>query len=312
MKKLILILCCVAALAEMRAQVVFCPPGAEWHWNFFWYGVPPLAPYAKIIYNEQVKYTGDSIVDSQVVKVLKHSRFLTGSCNYDYSPRTLIKQVGDTVFMSNVYTAHAWQILYNFAAAPGHFWVNVFSNNSVFTTIVDSVGYVSINGFTLKRLYVRCTDDPGLSSWREPSTITERFGSNRCLFDYYTNACSTHEYYEGNLCYQDDTFGLEQFSSRPCNYTYNGGVGLKEENLLNSYVSIYPIPASAQLNIELKNEPGTFTLYLSDLTGKQLQKMECSESCVIDLGNLQNGIYLLSVYKQEKFMGTKKVTVIKN
>lgn len=313
MKKLILILCCVAAFVEKRAQVVFCPPGAEWHSNFFFYGViPPVAAYVKIIQNEQINYTGDSIVDSQVVKVLKHRRFLTGYCNSGFSPPTLIKQIGDTVFMRNVFTEHTWQILYNFAAVPGDSWNNMFSNGTSFTTIVDSVGYVAINGFNLKRLYVRCSEGGGPGSWRAPSTITERLGSSRFLFDYYTTTCGSGEYYEGNLCYQDDTFGLEQFTSRPCNYTYDGGVGLKEENLLNSNVSIYPIPASAQLNIELKNEPGTFTLYLNDLTGKQLQKMECSESCAMDLNNLRSGIYLLNVYKHKKFVGTKKIAVIKN
>ena len=201
------------------AQIVFCPPGAEWHYEF---GVT----FASATQNEQVSYVRDSTLGSETVKVLAHKKFYLG-CNNSVNKLSLIKQKGDTVFFRNQATYHSWQILYNFAALPGQSWqsqVESFSTfpsyAATFTVVVDSVKIVTVNGFQLKKLYVHVP--AMLSSF----TITERLGAEYIFCYYDPDPSCDGDYFKAPLCYKDDAFGLKQLSNKPCNYI--GYVGLEE------------------------------------------------------------------------------------
>jgi hypothetical protein len=173
MKKALLLVFAFFLLNKIQAQTVFCPLGAEWHYLFNFLGFLPGNSI-----NENIKYTGDTLEGSDNVKILTHTRFFL-QCSPVVN-KTLIKQKGDTVFFKNSRTLNGWQILYNFAALPGQSWTtSVLQNDSsvsTFTYSVDSVKQISVNGFSLKNLYVT---KAGFSFFPAVQIqITERFGSS--------------------------------------------------------------------------------------------------------------------------------------
>jgi hypothetical protein len=255
-KKFLLTLFSIICFANSKAQVVFCPPGAEWHYTFSslnWF------IGAFVSENVPVKYAKDSLVDNEQVKVLTHGHFFS-YCGYGDDNTTLIKQHGDTVFMRNINTQNKWQVLYNFAAMPGDNWVNTlsyFTNSvTVYNTVVDSINYTVINGFNLRQLHI--TYRLGTSMFAHiagTGVITERIGvRNRYLFNYATNGPMSCDFYNFNefLCYQDNQFGLKKFTSKPCEFSNLNGED--EEELFNSMLKVFPNPTGDLLQIEFENE----------------------------------------------------------
>ena len=178
MRKLILLFSILFLAQTIKAQIVFCPPGAEWHYSF---GVPLSAAKE----NFKIKYVRDTTIGAETFKVLQHRKFFYFCENPPTSKLTLIRQSGDTVFMRNPTTLNNWQVLYNFAAQPGQTWTNVLKNsagiNITYTTYVDSVRYVTVNNYTLKQLAVNYA---GISTYTNNYRITERLGVNGYLFNY--------------------------------------------------------------------------------------------------------------------------------
>ncbi len=322
MKKILSILFLVFLFQKAPAQIVFCPPGAEWHYSFLeaW----PM-PYKWV--NEKIRYTNDSVVDGETVKVLQHARlFNTHNGYYNPVPFTVIKQKGDTVFFRNASTQHAWQILYNYAAQPGQSWQNtstllpVLSSTltCTYTITVDSVATVPVNSFNLKRLYVRYTayvykGTSNLALNTDTVCIDERMGCHQFLFNFYNRKWSTgiDETVADFLCYSDNTFGSHQLSSKPCNYSDMVGIG--ENNPQNSLIKIYPNPATVFFTLNTEGEliTGESELNITDVFGKEIKHVAVKDlgrgPCNIDIAGLAKGIYLLKLSNDYKVVYTGKL-----
>lgn len=289
MKKLLPI--CVLFFTHLcNSQVVFCPPGAEWHYLFY-FGMPSDGYYK----NEKVKYTRDSILDGQSVKVLNHEMFYH-SCEWTYI--TVIKQNGDTIFMRNKETAHKWQILYNFAAQPGDTWVDSLGY-FVFSSTVTSVATVTINDFNLKKLSLYTKHNHGGG---KASEVTERIGGSNFLFNFDFDGC--HSKFHSSLCYQDSTLGLLKFSTLPCDWFTTS---LPEESLRN-LLRIFPNPVKDKIFIESKI-PGNQTIQIrvKDVLGKNIIRREFQgKQTEIDLSELGQGIYFLELSEDQQITSTQK------
>jgi len=59
MKKLLPLFVCAFLFGNLKSQIVFCPPGAEWHYNF-------ILPRG--IENEKISYDRDSIIGTETLK----------------------------------------------------------------------------------------------------------------------------------------------------------------------------------------------------------------------------------------------------
>jgi len=313
MKQIPCLVLLVALFQKIPSQVVFCPPGANWHYTFYYW----MAPESR---NEQVKYVKDSVMGADVVKVLFHNNYYN-HCNYSTNVYSLIKQKGDTVFMRNAATKHTWQILYNFSAQAGQNWtttVNTFWNVSqslTYTITVDSVNYVTINNFVLKELFVKYQYTG--STFQENAIITERFGCNKYLFNYKNpDYCSDGEYPEYFLCYFDDTFGLKQFTEKPCDYKDYVDIG--ENSYQNPGIKIYPNPArefiivGTNLNCYLnKLEAKEAVLSIKDLSGREIKQERLNgfntQDPKVNISDLANGIYLLSLQNKGQEIYTGKL-----
>ena len=302
MKKYTLLLVLLFYLQSSQSQIVFCPPGAEWHYSFIRFNLIPQYGFD----NVPVKYVRDSIIGTDTARVLTHDRYFTGPNDYIFpssSALTLIKQRGDTVFMRNNYTHHEWQILYNFACQPGQCWQTKISsgpltssNVSVYTFCVDSVKYIQQNGQSLKTLFIGSN-----------LTVTERYGANSFLFPFDYSHQSDGDYFSEYLCYQDNTHGLAQFTAKPCNYSNVTGlvsIGKVENNIL-----IYPNPIRDKLILKSQTKQVSYEILLVNAIGQTVisEKTTMKDETELNLSALENGIYFLHLFDKKSVIVSKKI-----
>jgi len=98
-----------------------------------------------------------------------------------------------------------------------------------------------------------------------------------------------------NLLHGEYTFGWE-----------NGYVGV-EEQIIEQVFNVYPNPAQEIVNIDLSDyDSGEYTIGLYDMNGKLLKnKVTVATQDFVDISDLSNGKYLISVLYAGKFIGSK-------
>lgn len=306
MKYLLRVVLIVFTIQTASSQIVFCPAGAKWNYSFVTY----FLYYT--ISNEKISYVKDSVMGTDTVKLLQHNKYYS-YLNFDPNTGTLIKQTGDTVFFRNSITQHAWQILYNFAATAGQSWTTAIGPvngnlSQTYTITVDSVRNVMVNSFSLRRLYVKYTR-PNFA-YDFPTQITERFGSLPFMFIYRNPANWTDgDQVQELLCYEDSTFGLKQFTNKPCNYI--DYVGLNENSGNASGIVIYPNPGQGLFHLTgLNNNTDGFTLSVTDIVGREVKWLELEnglEEYTIDLRDLAKGTYLAILKRNNTLVYANKL-----
>jgi hypothetical protein len=297
MKKLLLTLFLLSSYSN-QAQVVFCPPGAEWNYLF---ELRPLFTQYTFSRHEKVKYVRDSVINNQTTKVLKHTLGAHNDC-FDEVYTTLIKQSGDTVFFRNAFTKNNWQVLYNFAATTGQSWViNLYNSNSnnpfsTYTMTVESVSNSIINSLNHRVLIVK---DNGSRTY----TVTERFGATQFLFNFSLPNCDSYQFKQ-RLCYYDNTIGEVKYSALPCNY--ENPLGLT--SLSKSMVKLSPNPTGGLVSIEIEKQ-GWKSIRIMDVTGKEVLKTDKSTDTKlqINMEALNKGIYFIQLLADGKLMSTEKI-----
>jgi hypothetical protein len=289
----ILLFCAIVC----NSQVVFSPKGAEWHYTYRAYN---MYTYPANDNNMFVRYERDSLIGTESFKVLRHSAFYT-ACDGHGNGVTLIKQSGDTIFFRNRYTYHSWQILYNFACQAGEGWMNTISADAYSKPdvtnifIVDSVKNVTINGITLRRLYIGAYH------------ATERIGWNFMLFRAYKQASCDGPLYSDFLCYQDSAFGVQKFTQKDCDYSASFASVGEEESKKDLVIA--PNPASGSFSIVAEQDlRSRVKLELVDCIGKTIRTSECEmSSATMNCGDLERGIYFIIIRSGTEISKVKKV-----
>lgn len=296
MKKTYLLALLLLSLKNLNSQVVFCPPGAEWTYNFWTIFTSGGEN------NVKIKYIKDTLIASNTVKVLEHTGFYL-DCNYSLPIRTLILQKGDTIFMRNYLTQNNWQILYNFSLQPGFSYSTTIRSswdsqtNMVFTIVLDSLKNITVNGITLKQQYVKYFSP--CNPFGHPAVITERFGSNDFMFNY-CNAMSEscdNDFFKRFLCYKDSTFGTAQFTAFPCDYS--NPVGLSEYTETNMNVSVFPNPGSDFVEFKADFLDYHPKIEFSALSGRVVKQVIVGKSNSIDIREMEDGLYVLRAFSQD-------------
>lgn len=289
MKKLLLLFVFILQIPKAQAQVVFCPAGAEWNYYF-------STGIGGTLENETIKYVRDTVIGNDNIKILRSSRLYADGNPIPPNFLTHIKQKGDTIFFSNFSTQYKWQVLYNFAALANQGWqvshigcpVNAIVTSSY---NVVSIGSVIENNVTLKKLNM------GTFS------ITERFGSSGFLFMLSNKGNCHTDYFAGSLCYKDNSFGLKQFSSFPCDYS--SMVGLSK-HVINKDITIFPNPTNGKFTITSETSQISNLAIHNAIGDVVYSQQNTNLNNQIDLSFLPQGIYLVSV-ESNKIRKTMKL-----
>lgn len=280
------------------AQITFCPNKSVWNYSFKYI---PVNPNFEVYANEKITYEKDSTIGSDNIKILKHN-FYYNTCYSGMSVgnnRTFIKQNGDTVFFQNTKTSNSWQILYNFAAGVGNGWQTVLlsaNNNTMAVNFqVDSISWVTHNGFTLKRLHC------------QGQSITERFGSSAFLFPFQSQAITCDGYWFWNsLCYSDSVFGEHKFTEKSCNFSgIINTTNLSDFNL-NSQIQCISNPTEGKVRFIFATDyvfPAI--LILKDISGQEAFRAYLyGREDELNIKHLSTGLYfgdLLSEKQIDQF-----------
>jgi hypothetical protein len=86
---------------------------------------------------------------------------------------------------------------------------------------------------------------------------------------------------------------------------YEASLGIN--NIEKSKFSVYPNPTDNLLTIELENTNGVFQIQLNDLTGKMIISKEIENHEQLNVSNLNEGIYLLTILKNGEVIGIERV-----
>lgn len=307
MRKSFLIVVILLFGQSFFAQIVFCPSGAKWH--FLNKSGADSYPFERY---EAVEYLRDSTVNGITAKVLNHTLFYTS--NSEACRITLIKQVGDTVFLRNKFTQHTWQVLYNFNTTIGQGWQNSLHVNTYtatviynFTTKVDSVRTFINNGTNFKQMFVSVYLS-GNPNNKVNSIITERYGANRFLF-YWSMPTPFFEvnYFTQILCYEDQNWPLQLFSSKPCNYS--NSLGLIESTGELKNIKVFPNPVLNVITIKWESEKASDTVEIKiyNSIGEKVKQSRLKNNEEILMDDLSNGLYFIEVYSNNRPVYISKI-----
>jgi len=291
-----------------KGQITFPAAGADWHYSVATYTSPSAA--ATYSYTE-VKYIKDTLFMGKTVQVLS-TPYYYSSIAFWTGGNTYVYTSNDSVFFYNSQTLNQWQLLYSFNTPIGQSWQILYKDydwvngtgTDTITVKVDSVKNTLINSKLLKTLYVTYTEIYHAigHQYSYPSVIYDRIGDTNYVFNFISgislNAMPSSEI-KGLLCYTDSTMTTYQVSANlPCNL----GAGI---NKLTEDVELYIYPNPAQNILHLKTTfEKIYNYKIVNALGEFVLKGDCQHD--INTGALQNGIYFLCLYEQNKLVYTTK------
>jgi hypothetical protein len=290
MKKIFLALFSICFLTNIFAQD-FAPIGAKWH------------------YTEEFSFSGDisylyveSVADT-IIKG-KNCRKLVSNgglmCGY-HSYNDYVYNQDSTVYFYLAAT-NTFQILYDFKTKKDSSWIVVYSTYffpylDTMKVTVDSISYVNINGYNLKKLWVAYKPmQTGFGIYYH-STIVDKIGDFNYLFNLetYRLACDGN-YSQGLRCYQDPQFGFYNTGiASSCTYT-----GINE--IMSDKIEIYPNPATDLINISFyKRYKEELKLNIYTITGVLIKSETLTQNNQqINTEELSNGLYLVEIKSKDK------------
>lgn len=181
--------------------------------------------------------------------------------------------------------------------------LSVLKNDAANTAICTVLEYI-------KSLHA----NPGyVETMRADNTIRlylkSKLGSDKPLLDTYVKALLEGVYFEkdNEITLQPVGYEAGQGARHGSSETEDSNVSI--ESLNDKTIRIFPNPASDHLTVQ--NEDESIHLEIVDLAGKIFIKQDCDKTCQVDIMTLHNGIYLLNLYQQGKFLSTKKLVIIK-
>lgn len=124
-------------------------------------------------------------------------------------------------------------------------------------------------------------------------------------FDY-NNDNSANIYYNATGTWANTSFKGSLLMRPKFRNGINPSVNIKEESIQEINFTVYPNPANSTLNINGVVSPNK-KIAITDLSGKRILETDFSNQ--IDVSNLQNGIYLITVFGDKSAATTKKFII---
>jgi hypothetical protein len=306
MRKLSLVLF-VLLCFQYQAQV-WCTPGSTWRFNHF----SMSASGYKVL-----EYQGDTMLAGKLCNKLYERRF-TGPSNFppNYFNRYYYTYVNNDVVYLLDQTGGNFDTLYNFKANIGDQWrlppVSHPKCAGSHVTVTDT-GHVIIQGQSLRSFTVSQVQvQPRLGCPGLFGAVYERIGATECYPYYPYNMCSwsTDSFNGGPLhCFADNQIIDYKYNFTGSCDMYVSVSELKPEG---TGLRIYPSPGQGlfQLEMPVTGHNENISLAVTDLSGRQIKFQSLSSGksgYAIDLSQVENGVYLISVYKNNQVIYSGKV-----
>jgi hypothetical protein len=296
MKRVTIIFLFFLVLSNAFAQHEFAPVGAEWHFQKLEGTNPPNEGY--LIYRSE----RDSLIGDIRARVLSRTYHHSDGIQKTKLDELLVFQEDSCIYIVKNQKPYK---LYDFKAKPGDLWTvhsffpewNICSYDTIGTVIVDSIGYISINGQSLKAIYTSPYLD---SKWAFRNVILERIGCINHLFAQPKACFIDVPEIEGELrCYNDDLLGIAKFNyckitNGDCKTLYNYSSSEPLDGCFQPRMKI--IINNNKLFIAWDNQPnlsGDEMVYIYTFSGHKLGEFSIEEK--IDVSNLTVGFYILCV-----------------
>ena len=107
--------------------------------------------------------------------------------------------------------------------------------------------------------------------------------------------------------YNGDGGSVNSFSINLCRVTASPNLSIGENPSLSN-CSVYPNPTNGTVNVSIPNITEKTMIYLYDLQGRKILTKETNQiNSSFDIGNLQDGIYLVTI---ENSTGTTSKKII--
>ena len=274
-------------------------PGATWHYSF-----DQMLSYGYV----KIEKIGDTLINSINCDVLQKTQFgYTSPGNYD-----TINLGREFIYLDSnivrVYRNNNFWTLYDFNAVIGTTWTCAGNNSScpqIGEFIVDSIGYLFLNGDSLKVLYTKPHNN---SQWTYTAEIVEKIG---CISYMFPQPRCISDALEGGLlrCYNDSS-GWMYISgiSQTCEY-------INHIPIINNLLiyDIYPNPAVdyfiLKFNDFINNKKKTINIY--DTNGNIVEKLETyNNDLVYSTINLKAGFYEISLQFGNEIVIYKHLLII--
>jgi|AntAceMinimDraft_3_1070362.scaffolds.fasta_scaffold00904_3 hypothetical protein len=299
MKHTLILLILVGISLQNFAQD-FAPIGTEWHWD------ERFAFSGNIDFIKFQSEKDTLINDVLCKKIIKRHKIF---CNDRPDVEYLFTRNDTVFFLDTIF--NCFQILYDFNAQTNDSWIILLKDETndidSLTITVDSTDFQQINDSILKVLYVTYYKNDESRPQIYNSKIIERIGDIQYMFNWFpfSEIVCDANYSNGLRCYQDSVIGLYSTGiANSCDYTYIW-TGIEQCNN-EDLISIYPNPTTEKVTIEISKK-ANLELRITDFLGKTHLQNDFSESINIDLSDFKKGIYLISVYENRKFIGSKKI-----
>ena len=298
MKKSILLtlFCLLCNFSLLISQISYAPIGSFWNYEFTGHSGTPNSSWT-------IEVTKDTLINGTTIKSLTLFEKVWTSWTpppfvgtYSY-PFGEIHYRNDSVFQ---YDSGVENYIYSFDMKVGDSIVIV--PGSVYTAVVDSLGFIVVNNDTLKQWFLtkHCNN-----SYQEPSTIIENIGPVDDYLFWQVDGCLIG----------GGTYNFECYNSSVLSYNLPCipiTLGVDDINSLNNRLSIFPIPVQGFLTLSLDNLVKECRVKILDLTMRTVYDHSFSTllSSQIDLSNLVDGNYWLS-FESEKFNTMRRIAKVK-
>lgn len=160
-----------------------------------------------------------------------------------------------------------------------------FSPSTLQVTVGDTVRWIWTEGsHTTTSKVIPAT----ALAWNSPLT------NSVTKFDYKVTVAGTYNY----VCTPHESMGMTgQFTASVASTI--------DENLSPSRVSIYPLPAQSELNVQMKNGFSANELFISDMLGRTILRRPIdtnlqNDLITLDISTLHQGIFFIGFISNNK------------
>jgi hypothetical protein len=280
MKKKLLLTTVLLSLTTFLFGQNFGSIGTQWYYSEHAGGAAP--PNSEYVHLQSVT---DTVIDGVTTHKISWTYYKHNGDTVKFHPIYVYEQ-SDTAFMYN-FQKSKFQTIYIFNAQQGDtLTLDIveplpWTTDSTYRLVIDTVETVILDGISLKKYRTIALDD---LQFYNGGYFMDRIGG---LDWFFPRATIIPEAGGPIRCYSDNQIDTS-FQSVACNYRLVTSIG---EINANHRIYIFPNPFQNELTILSEQPIEQIELY--DFTGRRILS---SRQATLNLENINNGVYILTIY----------------